>query len=86
MSKQEIDQLFKKATEDVKKLNYTPSNDDLLQLYSFYKQALIGDINIEKPYFYQVKEIAKWNAWNNVKGMSKMQAKVNYIRTVNKLI
>lgn len=86
MSKQEIEQLFKKAAEDVKKLNYTPSNEELLQLYAYYKQAIIGDINIDKPYFYQVKETAKWNAWNNLRGMSKTQAKVSYIRTVNELI
>jgi diazepam-binding inhibitor (GABA receptor modulating acyl-CoA-binding protein) len=86
MSKQEIDQLFKKAAEDVKKLNYTPSNEELLKLYAYYKQATVGDINIDKPYFYQVKETAKWNAWNDVKGVSKLQAKVSYIRIVKELM
>lgn len=85
MSKQEIDQLFKKAAEDVKKLSYTPSNEKLLELYAYYKQATIGDINTERPYFYQVRDLAKWNAWNDIKGTMKLQAKVHYIRTVNEL-
>lgn len=34
---------FDKAAEDVKNLNGTPSNDDLLELYAFFKQANFGD-------------------------------------------
>lgn len=38
-------QEFNKAAEDVKNLNSTPSDNDLLELYSLYKQATVGDCN-----------------------------------------
>jgi hypothetical protein len=34
---------FKKASENVKTLSYSPSNDELLTLYGLYKQSTDGD-------------------------------------------
>jgi acyl-CoA-binding protein len=39
---------FEKAIELVKKLKQVNDEDKLI-LYSYYKQAKFGDINIEKP-------------------------------------
>jgi diazepam-binding inhibitor (GABA receptor modulating acyl-CoA-binding protein) len=39
------------------------SNDAKLNFYSFYKQVTVGDCNTPQPYFYQLFERAKWNAW-----------------------
>ena len=42
-------------------------------------KVIVGDINIEKPGFLNLKSKSKWNAWNEIKGMSQEDAKVNYV-------
>lgn len=37
--------------------------------------ATVGDINIPRPWFFDFKARAVWNAWNAKKGMSSEQAK-----------
>lgn len=76
---------FAQAIKDVKDLDYKPDNNTLLQLYAYYKQATIGDNNIAKPSLIDFKGVAKWQAWYNIKDMSKLTAKVNYIKLVKKL-
>ena len=58
---------FNNATEYVKKLKSKPENDELLGLYSYYKQATVGDNNTEKPGMLDFKGKAKWEAWNSKK-------------------
>lgn len=70
---------FKIAINIVNNFKKTPSNEELLNVYKYYKQATVGDINIEKPGFLNFKSKSKWNAWNEIKGMSKEDAKVNYV-------
>ena len=41
--------LFEQAVIDSKQLPEKPSNEMLLQLYSFYKQATEGDVSGEAP-------------------------------------
>lgn len=58
------------------------TNPDLLKLYSFYKQGTIGDCNTPKPGgVFNFKEKAKWDAWNELKGLSKNEAKTAYVKT-----
>lgn len=40
---------FDGAAEDVKKLKTRPTDEELKELYGFYKQATVGDINIGIP-------------------------------------
>jgi acyl-CoA-binding protein len=40
-----LPQDFDAAADQVKKLKASPSNDDLLILYSLFKQATVGDNN-----------------------------------------
>ena len=61
----------------------TISNDDKLEMYKYYKQATCGNNNTDKPYFYQIKEAAKWNAWTSIYNMSIEDAMINYIKTFN---
>lgn len=82
---QAIQSLFKDASKDVHNLKSKPSDNELLDLYANYKQATIGDVNVDKPSFYMFKEVSKWNAWSKLKGVSKMQAQVNYIKLVEDL-
>lgn len=45
---------FDQAVEDVKNLKTSPNNDDLLEIYAFYKQATVGNVNTSKltPLFF----------------------------------
>jgi diazepam-binding inhibitor (GABA receptor modulating acyl-CoA-binding protein) len=79
-------QEFLTAAETVKKLSQKPNNDELKVLYGFYKQAVVGDCNTEKPGVFDFKEKAKWDSWNSNKGMSKFDSEVKYITFVNQLI
>lgn len=79
-------QQFEQAEEESKNLRERPSNDSLLQLYSLYKQATIGDVNTEppgNPFDFVAK--AKYDAWKGLKGKTKEAASREYINLVNKL-
>ena len=80
-----IEEEFQKAIEKIKKIDKL-SDDNKLKLYGYYKQATIGIINISKPSFWNMTAVAKWNAWNYCKDMSKENAKQNYINFVNLLL
>ena len=62
------------------------SNENLLKLYSLFKQGTEGDVNIEKPAnMFDFKGIAKFNAWEELKGLSKEEAMQRYIDLVKQL-
>jgi diazepam-binding inhibitor (GABA receptor modulating acyl-CoA-binding protein) len=77
---------FNLAAETVKKLKVQPSDDELLTLYGWYKQATVGDVNVPKPGFLDFKGQKKWESWSKVKGASLYDSEVNYIMIVNNLI
>nr|ABM55609.1 diazepam binding inhibitor-like protein [Maconellicoccus hirsutus] len=77
---------FDKASEDVKNLKQTPSNDELLELYALFKQATVGDVNTDRPGLLDMKGKAKWDAWNAKKGTAKDAAEKDYVALVQKLI
>ncbi|XP_017575321.1 acyl-CoA-binding domain-containing protein 7 [Pygocentrus nattereri] len=70
---------FAQYADDVKKVKTRPTDQELLDLYGLYKQAVVGDINIDKPGMTDLKGKAKWDAWNSRKGMSKDDAMTAYI-------
>lgn len=39
------------------------SNDQKLKFYGLYKQVSEGNITTAQPYFFNVVERAKWDAW-----------------------
>ena len=77
---------FEKAAADVKKLAGRPADEDVLFIYSHFKQATIGDCNTERPGFLDFTGKAKWDAWDSRKGMSKEAAQQAYIEKANALI
>jgi len=77
---------FLTAAEYVKKLKTSPNNDELLSLYKYYKQATVGNNNTSKPGLFELKNQSKWNAWNTVKGTTKHDSEVEYIKLVNQMI
>ena len=84
-SKMDLKSQFEEASVKSKSLP-EQSNENLLKLYSLFKQASEGDINIEKPSnMFDFKGIAKFNAWDELKGISKEDAMQKYIDLVKQL-
>jgi len=82
----DLSALFQQAVADSKTLSERPSNDTLLQLYSLYKQATEGDINIDPPANpFDFVSKAKYEAWAGLKGKPKERAMQEYIELVGKL-
>jgi diazepam-binding inhibitor (GABA receptor modulator, acyl-CoA-binding protein) len=51
-----------------------------LELYGLYKQATVGDCNTSKPGILDFVGKAKWDAWNQFKGMKNFKAMELYIK------
>lgn len=77
---------FLTAVEYVRKLSQTPNNEELTNLYKYYKQATVGNININEPSMLNIKGRQKWKAWNSVKDMDKNEAEYEYVLLVNTLL
>ena len=58
------------------------SNEEKLKFYSLFKQATVGDVQGDQPWAVQVEKRAKWDAWNSRKGLSKDDAKAQYVEAV----
>ncbi len=82
----ELQELFGQAMVNSKTLSKKPDNETLLKLYSLYKQAAEGDVNIDKPSNpFDIVAGAKFNAWENQKGKSSEAAMQEYVDLVNQL-
>jgi len=84
LNNEQLTTLFNEKSEEIKKVENV-SNDDKLILYKYFKQATIGNINIEKPGFLDFQGKAKYNAWLEVKDITKELAMKRYIEKVNLL-
>ncbi len=81
-----LQEQFEQAVSRSKSLTEKPGNDILLQLYSLYKQATEGDVNVEPPAnAFDFVGKAKYNAWESLKGKSKENAMQEYVDLVSKL-
>ncbi|KAL6051733.1 hypothetical protein STEG23_013905 [Scotinomys teguina] len=76
---------FDKAAEEVKLLKTQPSDEEMLFIYSHFKQATVGDVNTDRPGLLDLKGKAKWDSWNNLKGTSKESAMKAYVEKVEEL-
>uniref|UniRef100_A0A667WZV4 ACB domain-containing protein n=1 Tax=Myripristis murdjan TaxID=586833 RepID=A0A667WZV4_9TELE len=77
---------FHQAADNVKNLKERPNKDELSVLYGLYKQATVGDINMDRPGFPDFKGRGKWDAWNAKKGLSQEEAMASYISFVEEMI
>ena len=76
---------FDAAIAKAKGLPKKPSNDDLLALYSLYKQATEGDVTGERPSGFDFVGGAKYDAWEKRRGMSPDEAMQAYVDLVDRL-
>lgn len=81
----EINSRFEQASVAAKSLPERPDNDTLLQLYALFKQGSSGDVSGEKPGFFDFVATAKYEAWEQIKGLSADDAMQQYTDLVRNL-
>ena len=64
----DLEQEFQKAAKDVGELKVRPTDQELLNIYGLYKQAIEGDCDQPKPGMFYLKEKAKHESWSSRKG------------------
>jgi diazepam-binding inhibitor (GABA receptor modulator, acyl-CoA-binding protein) len=77
---------FEQAQADVKTLSKRPGNDDMLALYSFFKQGSQGDVAGSRPGMLDMVGRAKYDAWAKLKGTGKDEAMKKYVDKVAALL
>ncbi len=82
----ELDERFAAAADASKTLPERPDNDTLLKLYALFKQGTVGDVQGKKPGFTDPVGKAKYQAWEQLKGMSGDDAKTAYADLVDSLL
>lgn len=63
----------------------TSADEDNPQFYGLFKQATIGDCNIDKPGLFDFVARAKYDAWQGFKGLGFREARNMYIDGVEEL-
>lgn len=77
---------FEQAQKDVKTLTKRPDNNDMLFLYSHFKQGSTGDVSGKRPGMMDMVGRAKYDAWAKLKGMDSEKARDLYIGKVEALL
>ena len=76
---------FAEAQIRIKNITKTPKPQELLKLYALYKQATSGDALGNRPSVFEVRARAKFDAWNQEKGLAPDEAEAEYVALVIKL-
>lgn len=80
-----LEEQFRQAATDSKKLPQRPDDDTLLEIYSYFKQATEGDVSGKKPGAFDFVARAKYEAWEARKGMSREMAMKAYVKLIDHL-
>ena len=78
-------EIFEQAAAAAKSLPERPDDTTMLQLYALYKQGSSGDVEGEKPGFFDFVGAAKYEAWEKLKGTDMDSARSQYVELVRKL-
>jgi len=78
-------ELFDSASLAVKSLAQRPDDNTMLELYALYKQGSSGEVSGSKPGFFDFVGVAKYEAWEKLRGTSQEDAQSSYIELVRKL-
>ncbi|XP_039532186.1 acyl-CoA-binding domain-containing protein 5-B isoform X1 [Pimephales promelas] len=85
-----IQRRFEAAVKVIRNLpedgSYDLSDDMLVMLYSYYKQATAGPCNTLKPNSWDPIGKAKWEAWKALGNISKDQAMMEYVQEIQLII
>ena len=78
----DLESRFENASKAARNLPQKPDDETMLQLYSLYKQASVGDVSGDKPGLFDFVGQAKYSAWEKLAGMSPEAAKQAYVDLV----
>jgi acyl-CoA-binding protein len=81
-----LEERFREAQARVQTLAARPSNATLLELYSLFKQASVGDVQGKRPGLLDPRGRAKWDAWAARKGLARDAAMQAYVELVDRLL
>jgi diazepam-binding inhibitor (GABA receptor modulator, acyl-CoA-binding protein) len=81
-----MEELFLKKVEEVRNLTYKPENEELLELYAFFKQSTEGNCTKDEPSYFNLKERAKYFEWKKIENMEKEMSMKLYVKLVDKLL
>lgn len=81
----DLEEQFEQAQIDAKMLPEKPDNMTMLEMYGLFKQAWSGDVDDPRPGFTNMVGRAKWDAWAELKGMSREDAMRKYIDLIARL-
>jgi diazepam-binding inhibitor (GABA receptor modulating acyl-CoA-binding protein) len=76
---------FEQAAAAAKSLPERPDDNTMLQLYALFKQGATGDVEGDKPSFFDFVGAAKYEAWEKLKGTDQDDARNQYVELVRKL-
>ena len=76
---------FEQAAVAAKSLPERPDDNTMLQLYALYKQGSVGDVQGDKPGFFDFVGAAKYEAWEKLKDTSEEDARNQYVELITKL-
>lgn len=79
-------EVAQKVVNEFGQSGQTITNDQALELYAFFKQGTVGDVNVDKPGYFDFKGKAKWEAWNGKKGTPQLQAREQYVSTARSVL
>ncbi len=77
---------FEGAQKRARQLRSRPSNDALLELYSLFKQATVGDAESKRPGLLDPMGRAKFDAWEKRRGLDRDSAMRAYVALVERLV
>ena len=79
------EEAFEQAAVAAKSLPERPDDKTMLQLYALYKQGSAGDVQGNKPGFFDFVGAAKYEAWEKLRGTSGEDARSQYVELIKKL-
>jgi len=78
----DLKKAFEAAVAESKNLPERPDNTTLLKIYALFKQASSGDVEGKRPGFTDMIGRAKWDAWNELKGLASDDAMKQYVALI----
>ncbi len=81
----DLETRFATAAREAQALPKRPTDQVLLKLYAFYKQATVGDVAGSRPGMMDMAGRFKYDAWAKLKGTGKDQAMQSYVDLVEQL-
>jgi diazepam-binding inhibitor (GABA receptor modulating acyl-CoA-binding protein) len=81
----DLKQRFEASQKAVSQLERRPDDDTLLELYSYFKQATVGDVIGPRPGAFEFVARTKYDAWATRKGVKPEAAMRAYVKLVEHL-